>query len=81
MSRSQWKGPYINKNAFSRQLKFKNTVSELPRSFELTAKVVGKSFNVHTGKEFMKVTITNEMVGHKIGEFCLTRKTFTYKKK
>lgn len=41
---------------------------------------VGKTIEIHDGKNFIKVTILKEMVGHKLGEFVKTRKTFKYKK-
>jgi ribosomal protein S19 len=41
---------------------------------------VGKTVQIHNGKNFTKVTIIKEMVGHKLGEFVRTRKTFKYKK-
>ena len=34
---------------------------------------------VHNGKEYLPVTVTQDMVGHKLGEFAITRKRFTYK--
>ena len=36
-------------------------------------------FLVHNGKDYMPVTVTQDMVGHKLGEFSMTRKRFTYK--
>ena len=36
-------------------------------------------FLVHNGKDFVPVTVTQDMVGHKLGEFAITRKRFTYK--
>jgi ribosomal protein S19 len=42
---------------------------------------VGKTVQIHNGKNFTKLVIIKEMVGHKLGEFIKTRKTFTYKKK
>lgn len=41
---------------------------------------VGKTVQIHNGKNFIKVIILKEMVGHKLGEFVRTRKTFKYKK-
>ena len=34
---------------------------------------------VHNGKDYVPVTVTQDMVGHKLGEFAITRKRFTYK--
>jgi len=42
---------------------------------------VGKTVQVHNGKDYTKITIIKEMIGHKLGEFVRTRKTFKYKKK
>ena len=42
---------------------------------------VGYTFQVHNGKTFKSITINNDMVGHKLGEFALTRKQLVHKKK
>lgn len=42
---------------------------------------VGKTVQVHNGKDYTKLIIIKEMIGHKLGEFVKTRKTFKYKKK
>ncbi len=78
MSRSKWKGPSIK--ASSNFKYFEKTII-LPRNFEITSKIINQNFNVHTGKKFLKISITNDMVGHKIGEFVPTRETFIFKKK
>ena len=44
------------------------------RDFPITPHFVGKMVHIHNGKEFQKVGITTEMIGHKLGEFALTRK-------
>ena len=44
-------------------------------------KYVGKTVQIHNGKTFTKVAVLREMVGHKLGEFAKTRKTFKFKKK
>jgi len=82
MSRSLWKGPFVNKNLmyklrFEKKFKILRTKS---RNSSITPLFVGKIIEVHNGKIFHKVTITEEMVGHKLGEFSPTRKTFFYKK-
>ena len=41
---------------------------------------VGKTVQVHNGKDYTKIIIVKEMIGHKLGEFVKTRKTFKYKK-
>jgi len=40
---------------------------------------VGLKFQIHNGKKYDDITITEDMVGHKLGEFAPTRKNFTYK--
>jgi small subunit ribosomal protein S19 len=76
MKRAKWKGPFIknintNKNAFK----------ILPRNYEITAQVVGLTCNVYSGKKLVKLSLTDEMIGHKAGEFSPTREKFVYKKK
>ncbi|KFY35961.1 hypothetical protein V494_05445 [Pseudogymnoascus sp. VKM F-4513 (FW-928)] len=49
------------------------------RSATILPNFVGLKFQVHNGKVYHDVTITEDMVGHKLGEFSTTRKRFTYK--
>ncbi|KAL5116753.1 mitochondrial ribosomal small subunit component [Pleosporales sp. CAS-2024a] len=49
------------------------------RSATILPNFVGLKFQVHNGKIYEDITITEDMVGHKLGEFALTRKNFTYK--
>lgn len=77
MSRSKWKGPYINKNLFNNQFEIKTT----SRSSEIIPTFVGQTFLIHNGKTFTKILVTEEMVGHKLGEFVFSRKKFFFKKK
>ena len=77
MSRSKWKGPYFKPN----DLKNNKRILELKRNFEIIPRLIGKSIKVHTGKKFVKITIIENMVGHKIGEFSPTRSKFEFKKK
>jgi len=82
MSRSLWKGPFVDKNLMSElrfQKKFK-TLKTKSRNSSITPLFVGKTIEIHNGKIFHKITVTEEMVGHKLGEFSPTRKTFFYKK-
>ena len=75
MKRSKWKGPLIK----IRDTKTKLPI--LPRNFEITAQITGLVCNVHSGKKFVKLTIVDEMIGHKVGEFVPTRERFEFKKK
>lgn len=75
MKRSKWKGPFIKKV---------NDKVKLPlfsRNYEITSHVIGLTCNVHSGKKFVTLTLTDEMIGHKIGEFVPTREKFEFKKK
>ncbi len=76
MKRAKWKGPFINKIKNNQ-----NTFKVLPRNYEITAQVVGLTCNVYSGKKLVKLSLTDEMIGHKAGEFSPTREKFVYKKK
>jgi len=80
MTRSKWKGPYINILHLSKLKKNHNNLIA-PRNCEITPKCVGLTFRTHNGKNYTEVTVTDEMVGHKFGEFSSTRSRFTLKKK
>lgn len=79
MSRAKWKNPYIKH--FLTDKKQKNQTFFLNRNYEITPITVGKTFKIYNGKEFIKLLITDEMIGHKAGEFIPTRVKFTFKKK
>lgn len=85
MSRAKWKGPYIQKKLLEEILKIKfssqNELYTNSRKSKIIPQFVDLNFNVHNGKTFSKVKITNEMIGYKLGEFVPTRKRFSYKKK
>ena len=79
MARSLKKGPYV----FDRLLKKIRTLNEnnkkevvktWSRRSTIYPDFIGHTIAVHNGKEFIPVYITEEMVGHKLGEFSLTRK-------
>lgn len=75
MKRSRWKGPFLKKLSLTERLPL------LPRDFEITSRMVGIIGNVHSGRALVKLTISAEMVGHKVGEFVPTRERFVFKKK
>jgi small subunit ribosomal protein S19 len=81
MSRSSWKNPYICKSYTQNTPKENNDVKIVSRSMVILPSFVEKTFNVHTGKTFNEVNVTEEMIGYKFGEFSFTRKRFIYKKK
>ncbi|KAF2131326.1 ribosomal protein S19/S15 [Dothidotthia symphoricarpi CBS 119687] len=80
-SRSVWKGPNIvplpiaRAKPGERQIPIKTQA----RSATILPNFVGLKFQIHTGKNYLDITITEDMVGHKLGEFAPTRKNFTYK--
>lgn len=81
MSRAKWKGPNINlENLKTKNLK-KQSNMKLPRNAEITPQLIGLIFNIHNGKEYQEITVTDEMIGRKFGEFVFTRKKFSFKKK
>jgi ribosomal protein S19 len=81
MIRINWKGPYINENISNTILDKKKEIFHGSRNVIITPNLVGFNFLIHNGKNLLKIKVTEEMVGHKFGEFSLTRKKFTYKKK
>ena len=78
MSRSLKKGPYVDEKLLRKVLKQKETGAREPiktwaRACTIIPDFVGHTFNVHNGRSFEKVFVTEDMVGHKLGEFALTR--------
>jgi small subunit ribosomal protein S19 len=82
MGRSLKKGPFVDQHLQSKVEKAKAAKSKQPiktwsRRSMITPEFVGLTFNVHNGKVFNAVFVTENMVGHKLGEFSFTR---TFKK-
>ena len=78
MSRSKKKGPYIDEKVAAKVEKAQATGSRDPiktwaRASMVTPDFVGHNFLVHNGKDFINVYVTENMVGHKLGEFSPTR--------
>jgi small subunit ribosomal protein S19 len=79
MKRSKKKGPFVilkNENKINT-----NISTILKRNFEITSKIIGSTCQVYDGKNFLKLNISENMVGHKLGEFAPTRGKFIFKKK
>ncbi len=78
MSRSSKKGPYVDKKLLNKICRLsqgdRTVVKTWARASEIAPEMVGFTFGVHNGKDFIPVTIREEMVGHRLGEFSLTRK-------
>ena len=78
MSRSLKKGPYMDAKLMKKVAKLKSgdkdVIKTWARASTISPEMVGFTFGVHNGKEHIPVFITEDMVGHKLGEFSLTRK-------
>ncbi|MEK7629794.1 MAG: 30S ribosomal protein S19 [Patescibacteria group bacterium] len=78
MSRSSLKGPYVDKKLLKKVSRLKpgdrTVIKTWARSSEISPEMVGFVFGVHNGKDFIEVRATEDMVGHKLGEFSLTRR-------
>jgi small subunit ribosomal protein S19 len=84
-NRSKWKGFY-SEEKFIKNLQNLKTPQQLviqiiSRKSTIIPKFVGKIYNVHSGKNYSKVTVLKNMIGHKFGEFVITRAKFVFKKK
>lgn len=78
MSRSQKKGPYVDEKLYRKVEKAEAAGSKEPiktwaRSCTVVPEFIGYTFMVHNGRQHMKVYVTEDMVGHKLGEFAATR--------
>lgn len=76
MSRSLKKGPYIDEKLLKKIQKAKpgDKIKTWARDCTIIPEMVGFTFLVHNGKEFIPVKVTEAMVGHKLGEFAPTTK-------
>ena len=78
MSRSLKKGPYVDLKLIKKVRKMDDSGRKTPiktwaRASVIVPEMVGHTFNVHNGKVFVPVFVTENMVGHKLGEFSPTR--------
>ena len=78
MSRSVWKGPFVDPSLIKKVEKLKTQTNKLPiktwsRKSTIIPEFVGVSFLIYNGKKFIPIKISEEMVGHKLGEFSPTR--------
>lgn len=82
MARSLKKGPYVDQKLLKKIKGLKPDIKEIIkiwcRSCTITPEMIGFTFGVHNGKEFITVKVTEEMVGHKFGEFSPTTKFFRH---
>ncbi len=78
MSRSVWKGPFVDPSLLKKVEKLKGQSNAAPiktwsRRSTILPQFVGLTFGVYNGQKFVPVNITEHMVGHKLGEFSPTR--------
>ena len=79
MARSVKKGPFVDESLMKKVQVAKNsTKKEVIKTWSRRSTIypdfIGLTFAVHNGKDFIPVYVTEDMVGHKLGEFALTRK-------
>ncbi|MEK7194018.1 MAG: 30S ribosomal protein S19 [Patescibacteria group bacterium] len=78
MSRSSKKGPYVDPKLLKKIANLKPdgkiVIKTWSRDCEISPEMVGFTFGVHNGKEFITVKVAEEMVGHRLGEFSPTKK-------
>ena len=78
MSRSSKKGPYVDpkllKKVANAGVDNKTPIKTWARDSEIAPEMVGVTFGIHNGKDFIEVRITEDMIGHRLGEFSPTRK-------
>ena len=78
MSRSLKKGPYIDPKLLKKVSKVKpgsgTVIKTWSRRSTISPEMIGHTFGVHNGRDFLSVSVSEEMVGHHLGEFSPTRK-------
>jgi small subunit ribosomal protein S19 len=78
MARSVWKGPFVDRYLLKKvedaRASGKNTVIKTwSRRSTILPQFVGLTFGVHNGRKFIPVLVSDQMIGHKLGEFAPTR--------
>ena len=81
MSRAVWKGPFVEESLIKKVEKQKTDPKKIPiktwsRKSTIIPEFVGVGFLIYNGKKFIPITISEDMVGHKMGEFSPTRTFF-----
>ena len=81
MSRSIWKGPFVDGHLLKKVQKASDSsrnevIKTWSRRSTILPEFIGLSIAVHNGKKFIPVNVTEDMVGHKLGEFSPTRTFF-----
>ena len=78
MARAIWKGPFVEESLMKKVDKYKTDPKKIPiktwsRKSTIIPDFVGVSFLIYNGKKFIPITVSEDMVGHKLGEFAPTR--------
>ena len=78
MSRSIWKGPFVDNTLLKKAVAVKKTgkrevIKTWSRKSTIIPDFIGLTFGVYNGQKFVPVTVNENMVGHKLGEFSPTR--------
>ena len=81
MARSVWKGPFVEESLIKKVDNQKNNPNRKPiktwsRKSTIIPDFIGVSFLIYNGKKFIPITVSEDMVGHKLGEFAPTRTFF-----
>ena len=81
MSRSVWKGPFVEESLIKKIEKQKNNTNKKPikiwsRKSTIIPEFVGFSYLIYNGIKFIPISVSEDMVGHKFGEFSPTRQFF-----
>lgn len=78
MTRSLKKGPYVDEKLLKKVLNSKSEETDVIKTWarrsQISPEMVGFTFGVHNGKDHIKVFVTEDMVGHRLGEFSPTKK-------
>lgn len=78
MARSVWKGPFVERSILKKVEEARGSgknavIKTWSRRSTILPNFVGLTFGVHNGKKFIPVLVTDQMIGHKLGEFAPTR--------
>jgi small subunit ribosomal protein S19 len=78
MTRSVWKGPFVDRHLLkkveaAKEGTIKGVIKTWSRRSTILPHMVGLTFGVHNGNKFIPVLVTDNMIGHKLGEFAPTR--------
>ena len=80
MARAVWKGPFVEESLMKKVDKYKDDPNKIPiKTWSRKSTILpdfGVSFQIYNGKKFIRITVSEDMVGHKRGELAPTRTFF-----